>query len=54
MWISGDAGDGEAGSPDDEREIDALWRAVRQEEAKKLRRTRCGGATKCRNPDRCR
>ncbi len=37
VWISADAGDGAAGSPDDEREIDAFWREVRQEEAKRLR-----------------
>lgn len=37
VWISGDAGDGATGSPDDEREIDAFWREVRQEEAKRLR-----------------
>ncbi|MGC9380979.1 hypothetical protein [Streptomyces sp. MH13] len=37
VWISGDAGDGEVGSPDDEREIDAFWREVRQEETKRLR-----------------
>ncbi|MGC9496252.1 Clp protease N-terminal domain-containing protein [Streptomyces sp. WG7] len=37
VWISGDAGDGAVGSPDDEREIDACWREVRQEEAKRLR-----------------
>jgi hypothetical protein len=37
VWISVDAGDGVVGSPDDEREIDAFWREVRQEEAKRLR-----------------
>ncbi|MFF6815670.1 Clp protease N-terminal domain-containing protein [Streptomyces sp. NPDC012403] len=37
VWVSDDAGDGTAGSPDDEREIDACWREVRQEEAKRLR-----------------
>ncbi|MFE0821043.1 Clp protease N-terminal domain-containing protein [Streptomyces sp. NPDC058807] len=37
VWISGDAGDGTAGSPDDEREVDALWREVREEEARRLR-----------------
>ncbi|WP_369180495.1 hypothetical protein [Streptomyces mutabilis] len=37
VWISADAGDGAVGSPDDEREIDAFWREVRQEEAKRLR-----------------
>lgn len=37
VWISGDAGDGATGSPDDEREIDAFWREVRQEETKRLR-----------------
>ncbi|AXK32320.1 hypothetical protein DVA86_06295 [Streptomyces armeniacus] len=37
VWVSEDAGDGAEGSPDDEREIDALWREVRHEEAKRLR-----------------
>ncbi|MEU0925985.1 Clp protease N-terminal domain-containing protein [Streptomyces malaysiensis] len=37
VWVSDDAGDGVAGNPDDEREIDAFWRVVRQEEAKRLR-----------------
>lgn len=37
VWVSGDAGDGAAGTPDDEREIDALWREVRYDEAKRLR-----------------
>ncbi|GAA1182272.1 hypothetical protein GCM10009654_44390 [Streptomyces hebeiensis] len=37
VWVSDDAGDGTAGSPDDEREIDAFWREVRHEEAKRLR-----------------
>ncbi|MFF5155765.1 Clp protease N-terminal domain-containing protein [Streptomyces sp. NPDC000348] len=37
VWVSEDAGDGMAGSPDDEREIDAFWREVRLEEAKRLR-----------------
>lgn len=37
VWVSEDAGDGEAGPPDDEREIDAFWRTVRQERAKMLR-----------------
>lgn len=37
VWVSDDAGDGAEGAPDDEREIDALWREVRQEEAKRLR-----------------
>ncbi|TXL89655.1 hypothetical protein [Streptomyces sp. IB2014 016-6] len=37
VWVSDDAGDGVAGAPDDELEIDALWREVRQEEAKRLR-----------------
>lgn len=37
VWVSGDAGDGAVGTPDDEREIDALWREVRYEEAKRLR-----------------
>ncbi|MFE2040808.1 hypothetical protein ACFXAZ_07705 [Streptomyces sp. NPDC059477] len=39
VWVSEDAGDGTAGSPDDEREIDAFWRVVRQEEAKRPRWT---------------
>ncbi|MFJ2707644.1 Clp protease N-terminal domain-containing protein [Streptomyces sp. NPDC087428] len=38
VWVSEDAGDGTAGSPDDEREIGAFWREVRLEEAKRLRR----------------
>lgn len=38
VWISDDAGDGAAGGPDDEREIDACWREVLQEEARRLRR----------------
>lgn len=37
VWVSDDAGDGTAGAPDDEREIDAVWREVRQDRAKKLR-----------------
>lgn len=37
VWVSDDAGDGSVGSPDDEREVDAFWREVREEEAKKLR-----------------
>lgn len=37
VWVSADAGDGVTGTPDDEREIDAFWREVRQEEAKRLR-----------------
>ncbi|WP_217245955.1 Clp protease N-terminal domain-containing protein [Streptomyces sp. AC602_WCS936] len=37
VWISGDAGDDTAGSPEDEREIDAVWREVRHEEARRLR-----------------
>lgn len=37
VWVSDDAGDGTAGGPDDEREIDACWREVRQEEARRLR-----------------
>ncbi|MGW7520276.1 Clp protease N-terminal domain-containing protein [Streptomyces sp. NPDC054796] len=37
VWISDDAGDGTAGSPDDEREVDAFWREVLHEEAKRLR-----------------
>ncbi|MEU3897182.1 Clp protease N-terminal domain-containing protein [Streptomyces sp. NPDC045251] len=37
VWISGDAGDDTVGSPEDEREIDAFWREVRHEEARRLR-----------------
>ncbi|MFD3486099.1 Clp protease N-terminal domain-containing protein [Streptomyces sp. NPDC058665] len=37
VWVSGDAGDGVAGAPDDEREIDSVWREVRQDRARKLR-----------------
>lgn len=37
VWVSGDSGDGVVGTADDEREIDALWREVRYEEAKRLR-----------------
>ncbi|MFD0227709.1 hypothetical protein ACWGPD_08855 [Streptomyces hirsutus] len=37
VWVSNDAGDGAAEAPDDEREIDAFWREVRQEQAKRLR-----------------
>ncbi|MDJ1131504.1 Clp protease N-terminal domain-containing protein [Streptomyces iconiensis] len=37
VWVSDDAGDGATGAPDDEREIDALWREIRQEEAKRQR-----------------
>ncbi|WP_432080977.1 Clp protease N-terminal domain-containing protein [Streptomyces sp. WAC 04229] len=37
VWVSRDEGDGRVGSPDDEREVDALWREVRQEEARRLR-----------------
>ncbi|MFC6504970.1 hypothetical protein [Streptomyces plicatus] len=37
MWVSEDKGDGTEGSPDDEREIDAVWREVRHEEAERLR-----------------
>ncbi|MFJ2215251.1 Clp protease N-terminal domain-containing protein [Streptomyces sp. NPDC101062] len=37
VWVSDDTGDGAAGAPGDEREIDALWREVRQEETKRLR-----------------
>ncbi|MFF2521441.1 hypothetical protein [Streptomyces liangshanensis] len=41
VWVSSDtgAGDGVAGNPDDEREIDAFWREVRLEKAKRLRST---------------
>ncbi|MFJ8138693.1 Clp protease N-terminal domain-containing protein [Streptomyces sp. NPDC096013] len=39
VWVNQDAGGGTAGSPDDEREIDAFWREVRLGEAKRLRRT---------------
>ncbi|MFI6950275.1 Clp protease N-terminal domain-containing protein [Streptomyces sp. NPDC050422] len=40
VWVSDDAGDGTVGAPeapDDEREIDAVWREVRQDRAKRLR-----------------
>lgn len=37
VWVSGDRGDGAAGAPDDEREVDAVWREVGQDRAKKLR-----------------
>ncbi|MFJ8656722.1 hypothetical protein ACIRNU_30665 [Streptomyces rochei] len=37
VWVSEDKGDGTEGSPDDEREIDAVWREVRHEEAERLR-----------------
>ncbi|MGW6054933.1 Clp protease N-terminal domain-containing protein [Streptomyces sp. NPDC055189] len=37
VWVSGDAGDDITGTEDDEREIDAFWREVRYEEAKRLR-----------------
>lgn len=37
VWVSGDEGDGKVGSPDDELEVDALWREVRQEETRRLR-----------------
>lgn len=37
VWVSEDAGDGAAEAPDDEREIDAFWREVRQEHTKRLR-----------------
>ncbi|OEV03692.1 hypothetical protein [Streptomyces oceani] len=37
VWVSDDAGDGAVGDPDDQREIDACWRGVREEEAKRLR-----------------
>src|SRR5881392_3790344 len=37
VWVSDDAGDGTPENPDDEREIDALWREVRREEAKRRR-----------------
>ncbi|WP_405821841.1 Clp protease N-terminal domain-containing protein [Streptomyces sp. NBC_00838] len=36
VWVSQDTGDGEEGAPDDEREIDSLWREVQQDWAKKL------------------
>ncbi|WP_369200273.1 Clp protease N-terminal domain-containing protein [Streptomyces sp. PU-14G] len=36
VWISRDADDGTAGNPQDEQEIDAFWREVRLEEAKRL------------------
>ncbi|MEV0775011.1 Clp protease N-terminal domain-containing protein [Streptomyces sp. NPDC050428] len=37
VWVSDDTGDGATGAPDDEREIDSVWREVRQDWAKKLR-----------------
>lgn len=37
VWVSDDAGDGGTGDPDDERTIDAFWREVWQDEAKRLR-----------------
>ncbi|MFJ8753926.1 Clp protease N-terminal domain-containing protein [Streptomyces sp. NPDC102441] len=37
VWVSADADDGAAGTPDDEREIDALWQEVRQDHVKRLR-----------------
>ncbi|MGW2341407.1 hypothetical protein [Streptomyces sp. NPDC001661] len=37
VWVSADAGDGAAESPDDARELDALWREIRHEEAKRRR-----------------
>ncbi|MGW5861244.1 hypothetical protein ACWFRJ_03565 [Streptomyces sp. NPDC055239] len=37
VWVSDDAGDDITGTEDDEREIDAFWREVRDEEAKRLR-----------------
>ncbi|MGD6756180.1 Clp protease N-terminal domain-containing protein [Streptomyces sp. BH105] len=37
VWVSADAGDGVPETPDDEREIDAVWREVRHEEAKRRR-----------------
>ncbi|MFE1109106.1 hypothetical protein ACFW5U_24865 [Streptomyces rochei] len=37
VWVSEDKGHGTEGSPDDEREIDAVWREVRHEEAERLR-----------------
>lgn len=36
VWISDDGGEGAAGTPDDEREIDAVWREVRQDRSRKL------------------
>ncbi|MCI3223786.1 Clp protease N-terminal domain-containing protein [Streptomyces sp. NP-1717] len=36
VWVSHDTGDGAEGDPDDEREIDSLWREVQQDWAKKL------------------
>ncbi|MFF2523526.1 Clp protease N-terminal domain-containing protein [Streptomyces liangshanensis] len=35
VWVSTDAGDDVAGNPDDEREIDAFWREVRSQEARR-------------------
>ncbi|MFZ3566374.1 hypothetical protein ACOKM5_05310 [Streptomyces sp. BH097] len=37
VWVSADAGDGVAEAPDDEQEIDAVWREVGHEEAKRRR-----------------
>ncbi|WP_329384322.1 Clp protease N-terminal domain-containing protein [Streptomyces sp. NBC_01716] len=37
VWVSDDTGDGAAGAPDDEREIDSVWREVRQDRASRLR-----------------
>ncbi|MEU0023281.1 Clp protease N-terminal domain-containing protein [Streptomyces rochei] len=37
VWVSEEKGDGTEGNPDDEREIDAVWREVRHEEAERLR-----------------
>ncbi|MFC8002458.1 Clp protease N-terminal domain-containing protein [Streptomyces olivaceus] len=37
VWVSDDAGDGGTGDPEDERNIDAFWREVWQDEAKRRR-----------------
>jgi hypothetical protein len=38
VWVSEDAGDGRPEAPEDQRELDALWREVRHEQAKRQRR----------------
>ncbi|QIQ06563.1 hypothetical protein [Streptomyces liangshanensis] len=54
VWVSVDAGagDGVAGNPDDEREIDAFWREVRLEGAKRLRSTNRKGKEEEPGPGR--
>ncbi|TXS41921.1 hypothetical protein [Streptomyces sp. OR43] len=37
VWVSDDGTEDAAGTPDDEREIDAVWREVRQDRSRKLR-----------------